>query len=85
MKSFKEVYNTLLQTPTDNFIGKEHSLYAQFRDVQENVLILLYCNGEVISEDRCSRTSKLLLEDDIDELLEISEDKNRIRLEILDY
>ena len=63
MTDFSRKYQ---EVTSGKFEGNE--LMFQFFDEKEDIDIFLYNNGEVISYDRNTGVSKILLEDDIDEV-----------------
>ena len=63
MTDFSRKYN---EVTSGKFEGNE--LMFQFFDKKEDIDIFLYSNGEVMSYDRNTGVSKILLEDDIDEV-----------------
>ena len=63
MTAFLRKYNEVI---SGNF--EPHKVAFQFFDANENVDIFLYGNGEVTSYDRNTGMSKILLEDEIDEV-----------------
>ena len=67
MTDFSRKYNEVI---SGKFEGSE--LMFQFFDEKEDIDIFLYSNGEVMSYDRNTGVSKILLEDDIDEVKHLS-------------